>query len=328
MKTKSLIGFLALFTFLLAACSPKGTPQAGSLFPGEALTPFATQTVTPTATSTPVNIPTATLAPTVTSTPITYTVKGNDTFFSIAANHGLTTKQLMAANPSISEYLLSPGMNILIPAAGGVVPTTQPATASTPYPLSVSDPKCTPSLTGGLYCFALIANDQAFMADDISADFILTNPVSGETATQKALVPLNRIPGGEDLPLFAYFPPPVMENPVASLQLKTAVSVNHTGTPTPLQSAKVTVDQPDVNIAANGLSVEVKGQAALDASAGSAGKIWIAAVAYDAQDNIVGIRRYQSVNSLKPGESMPFTLDIYSIGGKIVKVDFFGEANL
>lgn len=307
------------------------TQQVISLFPGQELTPFATSTSTPTVTSTPVDAPTTTLAPTMTPTPITYTVKGSETMWEIAARYGLTNDQIKSANPSIDPYLLAPGTVIIIPAAGADAAATLGAPAnnpaSTPYPLSVSQPTCTPSLTGGLYCFAEITNTQQLMAGNITAEFLLTSPESGETLSQEALVPLTRIATGGSLPLFAYFPPPVMSNPTASVQLLTAMSVNQNGTPTPIQAAVIRVDEPEINISANGLAVAVNGQAFLEAAEGVSGIISVAAVAYDAQDNVVGIRRFVSTNTSNPGESVSFSLNVYSIGGKITRVELFGEAN-
>lgn len=299
-----------------------------SLFPGEALTPYATSTVTPIATATLASAPTETPVPTMTSTPRTHVVQGNDTLFEIAAKNGLTLDEIKAANPDVNPYLLGPGTVIIIPAPNGqTAAPTQNLPDVTPWPMTFSNPQCTPSLTGGFYCFAELINPQPMMADSLSARFTLTDPATGEVAAQPALVPLNRLSSGASLPLFAYFPPPVAVSPQVGLQLLTATSVNQTGTPTPLQSAVVTVDQSDIKISANGLSAVVTTQAKFDGVEGVTGKIWIAAVAYDASGNIVGIRRFVSPNAVNPGEWTPFTLNIYSIGEKIEKVELFGEVN-
>lgn len=324
MKTNKLFAISLLFCILLTSCQAAQATPPASLFPGEALTPFATGTSTPTVTATPEYAPTATLAPTLTPTPMTYTVKANDTLFEIAANFGLTTDQIKAANPSVNPYLLDKGMVIIIPAAGSTPAATQGLPASTPYLLSFGEAQCTPSLTGGLYCFAEVHNDQQAKAGNISAEFRLTDPASGDVLTQKALVPLNRIAAGGSLPVFAYFTPPVFAEPQVSLQLQTAMSID---TASAVQSATVRIEESDIQISANGLSAVVNVTAALDASEGVNANIWIAAAAYDNQGNIVGIRRYQSGEALNAGGSTAFTLNIYSIGGKIEKVDLFGEAN-
>ena len=324
MKTKFTLGVFLVACLLLTSCQAAEPTPPASLFPGEGLTPYATETSTPTVTATPEYAPTATLAPTQTSTPMTYTVKANDTLFEIAANFGLTTDQIKAANPSVNPYLLDKGMVIIIPEAGSTPAATQGLPAATPYPLTVSDAQCSPSLTGGLYCFGEVGNDQPLTADAISAEFRLTDPVSGEVLTQKALVPLNRVGTGNRLPLFAYFAPPVFSNAQVNLQLLSAASIEAASA---VQSANVTIESPDIQISANGLSAVVNAQAVLDAAEGVSASIWVAAAAYDAQGRIVGIRRYQSSEALSAGGAMPFTVNIYSIGGKIEKVELFGEAN-
>jgi LysM repeat protein len=313
---------------LLSACQTAESTQTDSLFPGEALTPFATPTITPTATATLASAPTETLVPTMTSTPRTHVIQGNDTLFEVAAKNGISLDEIIAANPNINPYLLGPGTVIIIPAPNGQsAAPTQNVPVTTPWPMTLSDPQCTPSLTGGTYCFAELLNPQSMMADSLSAQFTLTDPATGEVLIQPALVPLNRVASGSRLPLFAYFPPPVSANPQVGLELLTATSVNQTGTPSPLQSALVTVDPSGITISANRLAAVVSTQAGFEGGEGLAGKIWIAAVAYDADGNIVGIRRFVARDAVNPGEWMPFTLNIYSIGAAIDKVELFGEVN-
>lgn len=328
MKNRIIAVLVVTSLIVLAGCQKASPTQAVSLFPGEVLSVYSTSTATLAATATQPNAPTETPLPTMTSTPVTYISKSSDSLWSIAAKNGLTLAEIKAANPDVNPYLLGPGTVIIIPAPNGAVTLpTQSAPLSTPYPMTFSDPQCTSSLTGGLYCFAELINPQPLMVDNLSARFSLTDPATGEVLTQSALVPLNRIAVGGKLPLFAYFPPPVFVSPQIGLQLLTAMSVNQTGTPSPLQSALVTVDQSDIQISANGLSAVVTTQARFDGVEGVTGKIWIAAVAYDAQGKIVGIRRFVSTDALNPGQWAPFTLNIYSIGEKIEKVELFGEVN-
>lgn len=327
MRRMKRLSYLLILIFLLSACQTvEETPQT-SLFPGMGLTPFATNTLTPTVTSTPQNAPTATLAPTITPTPITYTIKGNDTLFSLAAKNGLTLDEIRTANPSINPYLLGPGTIIIIPAPSGKTSTQVVAPDTTPYPLTIVEPGCTPSLSGGFYCFAELTNDQDLMLGNITAEFRLANPANNEVLTQKALVPLNRIASGGSLPLFAYFPPPVAANSVVSLMINSAASVGQSDPSSAFHSAVVKVDNSEVLISANGLSVAVTSQAMFEGVDGVTGKIWIAAVAYDSTNQVVGIRRFTSDSAVNPGERVPFSLNVYSIGGKIDRVDLFGEVN-
>lgn len=326
MKTHWFPVFTIFVVLLLSGCQAYQATQTVSLFGGAELTPFETKTSTPTNTSTPDNAPTATLAPTITPTPFVYTVKDNDTMFTIAARYGISTEALKAANPEVNPYLLTAGMKLVIPGAQ-VAAATQAAPASTPYPIVLGDPNCAPSLSGGMYCFATLVNEQPLMAGNISAEFTLTNPASGETLTRDALVPLNRLPSGGELPLFAFFEVPVFSEPVVSLKLLTATGVGQNGTPTPLQSAMVTVTEPGVMIAPDGLSAVVNPVVTLNGAEELSGRMMVAAVAYDDQNRVVGIRRYESKDAVSAGENVTFRLNIYSIGGRIERIEFFGEVN-
>lgn len=321
MKTLIQIFAVLLLTLLMVSCQSENTAAPLSIFSGEALTPYATITLTATNTVTPQNAPTATLAPTMTPTPRTYQVKDKDTLFVIAFKNGITVDELTAANPTVDPYLLSAGMTLLIPAPNGET-DTQTAPTPTPYPLMVYTPVCTPSLSGGLYCFVEIKNEQEVSLENITAGFRLTDLESGEVITQKALMPLSRIVSGTTLPLFTYFPPNTFSNPSAVLQLQTAMSVNQNN----VGAATVQIDQPEIKIAENGLSAEVHALAVLESPDGKASKLWIAAVAFDAQGQIVGVRRYESANAVQPGDAVPLSLNIYSIRGTIVRVDLYGEA--
>lgn len=326
MKTHWLTVFTIIIAVILSGCQAGEETQAPSLFGGAELTPFATTTLTPTITSTPYDAPTATHAPTITPTPFIYTVKANDVMFSIAARNGISIESLKAANPDVNPYLLTEGMKLVIPGIQDPA-GTQAAPVSTPYPILLSDPNCAPALSGGMYCFANLINEQPLMARNISAEFILTDPASGNTLTRDALVPLNRLPSGGELPLFAYFESPVFANPVVSLRLITATSLEPNGTLTPLQSAVVVVTDPGVVIAPDGLSAVVNPVVIINGAEGLSGRMMVAAVAYDDQNQVVGIRRYESKDAISVGENVTFRLNIYSIGGRIERIEFFGEIN-
>ena len=52
----------------------------------------------------------------------------------------------------------------------------------------------------------------------------------------------------------------------------------------------------------------------------------MAAIGYDADGNAVGMRRWQAPAPLAKGASQAFSLDIYSVGTPMVKVDLYVEA--
>ncbi len=317
---KKLVMFIILASLILVSCTSQTTQETGAPQVGSELTPYRTATLVPTFTTTPVSAPTITLAPTITPTPWVYEVKANDTLFIIAYRNGLTLKELEAANPDVNAYNLAIGMKLNIPASQGKQ-STQTVPTPTPAPLAVQSPRCVPSITGGMYCFALVENNQDADLENLTAEFHLTDPATGNAVSQEAQFPLSRLRTGSALPFYAYFAPPVFENPQASLQVLTATTATTSGA----DYLPLTVADVQVTISADGLSAVVTGSAKLEVEGGTAGKMIFAAAAYDASGQVLGIRRVEIKTQLKSGESYPVSLTVYSTGGKIAKADVYGE---
>ena len=81
-------------------------------------------------------------------TPTVYVVKLGDTLGSIAQRYDVTVEALMAANNITNPNVLSVGQNLIIPVAGSIPPTAEPATPSLlptnpvepPRPTATRDP--------------------------------------------------------------------------------------------------------------------------------------------------------------------------------------------
>jgi LysM repeat protein len=318
MKSKFLFSLClsVSFSLFLAACQAGNTAQTPTAFNGGELTPYSTATITPTASATPESMPTETPVPMPTSTPKIVVLKTGDTLWAIAAKAGLSISQIMTANPDVDVHSLEIGMKIVVPEVDANV--TPSAPTSTPVSVLINEPKCTASLTGGLYCFATVENNQNFTVQNLSAQFILTNPDTGETQVQPALLPLNHLPAGSSLPLFAYFTPPVVDNYQLKVQLTSAAQDTTSSTYLP-----VTLSHPETNIAADGFSASVKGSLIVSSQAS---QYWIVAAAYDADDNLVAVRQDGKKTDLAAGASADYQLYVYSIAGKITKVVVYGEA--
>jgi LysM repeat protein len=318
MKRVYWIAFLCIFVYGISGCTPNVPITPTVVKDSDGLTAYATITLTPTVTSTPVNAPTTTLAPTMTPTPRAYTVKNNDTMIVIAFKNGLTLDELTSANPDVDPYLLKAGMTLYIPAPSGA-PGTQSAPVPTPMAVLIGTPTCMAAVTGGLYCFALATNEQEFNLENITAEFLLVNPGSGDALSQKALLPMNRLNSGMSIPFFAYIAPPIFADPVVSLNVQTALQASST-------SPIVTMQDPTIQIASDGFSALVNGTAQLDPGASNGSQLWIAAIALDDSGQVVGIRRTRITQTVNPGEGVAFTITVYSTGGKIARVELFGEA--
>lgn len=322
MKRKDLlqISFILLVCFSLAGCQQNSPEQSTAVSENFELTPYFTATQTPTATATPENLPTMTPTPQPTSTPQIVTLKSGDTLWTIAAKAGLTKEQILAANPDLNPYSLKVGMQVIVPAADTAAETTPSAPTPTPVGVVLGQPKCTPSLTGGLYCFAVVRNDLGFAVQSVDAQFVLSNSATNEMQVQPALLPLNHLQSGTELPLFAYFSPPVIADYTLQVHLFSALPEGSTdSTYVPL-----TVNLANTQISSDGYSATVSGTAAVQSQAS---EFWIAAVAYDADGNVVAVRQYSKKAELTAEAGADFKLYVYSIAGKIANVSIFGEAS-
>lgn len=321
MKRLLIVSLLAIL-ILLVGCTDAGSEVTSTAPTVEInLTRYATETLTPTVTSTPANAPTATLAPTQTPTPRVYTVKDKDTMSVIAFRNGLTLEELKAANPGVDPYLLTVGMTLYIPAPANVSATAQ-APTPTPVPLTIGSVDCLAISTGGSYCFAVVNNSQSFDIGSISAEFRLTNPVDGSVLTRPATLPAARIGAGSSTVLFAFFAPPVFSNPQVQVTLLTASQAGSTPANQPL----IIISDPAVKIAADGLSAVVSGQVSVEAGSADAGGVWVTAAAFDVKGMVIGVRRVELVESVKAGSSTMFEMVIYSLGGKIDRVELYIDA--
>lgn len=310
-----------LCAVLLVSCQGTPSQQAVSDFSSGELTPYYTITPSPTVTATPVNAPTATPMPTLTSTPQIYVAKDSDTMWSIAAKAGISIAELTAANPDVDPYLLKGGTTIIIPASSG---TSGTQTVPTPTAIAVGlgTPHCTPSLTGGLYCFVTVQNDQGFDIQNLVVQFVLTDVETGDRFIQDGLLPLNRLTSGVSLPIFTYFAPPTPATPKIEIQVLSALPVSAAEN----KYLSVEIVSPQTTISGDGYSASVVGKIQLSNSSESASRYFLAAVAYDALGNVVAVRQLDRQSVLAGSDTQDFTLYVYSIAGKIDHVDVFGEA--
>jgi LysM repeat protein len=108
-----------------------------------------TMVMTPT-TPIPVTSPVAlaTPAPTVSGAPGTYTVQAGDSLLKIATRFGVTTQDILAANPGLNPNLIYPGQTLNVPGAGSSFPTaiavTTPVPAGTPVAPAVPSVSANP----------------------------------------------------------------------------------------------------------------------------------------------------------------------------------------
>ncbi len=318
-----LFRLVAVMMVLLSACRhatvqvvtstlvPTGV-TTGTLVATGALTPYLTVTPSPTfpAPTLPVEIP---VTPAPTATPVIYTVKGNDTMLIIAYKYGISLDELKAANPTVDPNAMGEGLKLVIPVPQET-PEIQPT--ATLVPVDASQPRCYRAGDGGAWCVASVANDLKSSLENISVWIGLYNDQGEDIASQTAYAPLNILRPGGSMPLVVYFPPPIPSEFQAQAKLTGALIV--AANDTRYLDALVTVKSVKISTAA--LEARISGVVKLPEGSTSLTQLWVLGVAYDADGNIIGTRKWKS-----DGETT-FDFSVYSLGRPIDHIKTLVEA--
>ncbi len=277
------------------------------------LQPYLTSTPAPTTTP---NILVVVETPLPTATPIIYVVQSGDTLSEIAEKFKISRDELRAVNPDVSANRPSIGTTLIIPDASAALAGVS---TPTPMPVPITQTGCHPSADNGVWCFALIRNDSSAPLENISAQMTLRDENNNVTASQTAFTPLDVLPANSSLPVYIFFPDaPSYLN--LQVQLLSAVQGNNSRyLPAALNNTVAQIDW-------DGKSAQLTGQILLPAESQAASQVWVAAVAYDKDGQVVGVRRWED-GAIEPGRSVTFSFSVASVGGDIEAVDFVVQAN-
>jgi hypothetical protein len=141
-------------------------------------------------------------------------------------------------------------------------------------------------------------------------------------ASQTALLPLNILQPNTALPLAVFFPPEIPFDARPQVQILTAIRL----LPNDERYLPATTNSTLVQVNADGRSASVRGQVLLPADAQDARHVWVAGTAYDETGRVVGVRRWEWDDGLAAGGSLPFEFSVFSLAGRIERVEFAVEA--
>ena len=243
----------------------------------------------------------------------------------IAGRYGVTVAQIVAVNPGMNPDLLTIGQKITIPnpvPGSNIVSSGSNNPTPTPVVVDLGSVSCNRNLEGGAWCFFTVHNGQGNMIENVSADIKLFDAAGQQVGEQVAYTILDVIPAGGVLPIAAYFDAPVPSPVTATAMINSGILVPTGDT----RYLPATIRNQSVAIQSDGLSAVITGEVVPDIATKGASSIWVAAVAYDAADSIVGVRRWMSKSALTAGQVQPFSLIVYSSHDAIVRVELSVEA--
>ena len=324
--------FALILTVFLAACAPKPTslplPTTTSLLPG----PTATSSPNPSPTASATATPTASQAPmataTETSTPFYYQVKREDDMFGIALRFGIPLEALKTANPSVNPNAIGENTTLVVPVTATpgasstpLPPTEAPASQTpmpTPTPISAYPVYAYMDALGGLRVFVRYTSKSGQPVENPSALVRLLDKMGSAKQEAVAILPLNILEPGSELPLVAYFPAPIPTSFILSAQPDFELPVPEANA----RYLKTVINDQKVTFAEDKKSVEV--EAKLNFEGGEVVSAMAVAVAFGNGGQPVGYRQIELENPKNIDNLLKLT--VYSLGPEIETVKIYVEA--
>jgi LysM repeat protein len=280
------------------------------------ITPYRTATQ-PMSTLAVTQAPTPTPPPLPTPTPFMYTVVANDTMIAIASRFGITLDELQVANPEVSPNYLSVGTQLVIP----IKFDEEETAAEQLLPIEEGEIECFQIHSGGVWCYWVVGNTLEHPVENITAVIRLYNGLGQQVASKAAVPLLNILEAGAQTPIAVFFEPPVPSWQLAQGQLQTVVAANQFSE----RYFSGSLEGVNVSISPNGLQADISGTLRLTTDQ-LPEYVWVQAVAYDSEDAVVGLRRWEAPDAQLADNTPAFEFQVYSLGRPIDHVDILFEA--
>jgi hypothetical protein len=257
-------------------------------------------------------------------TPFVHVVTKGETLLAIAIKYGVELDQLLAANPDIDPHFLSVGQSLSIPGPNGE-PVQSLLPTSTPLPLMVSNTRCFQTPSNQITCVAMVDNPGGSAIEALAGQISVLNASGDVLQSKLAYAPLNLLPPGGKMPLYADFGQP--ETPIAGAQtqIRSAVEAQTSSD----RYLSTDYGRPDIVFSADRRQVTVDGTLNVAATADQGD--WreaLLAIAYDASDQLVGFAKWDSGQDPVHIEHQEFALNVFSLGPPIDHIAIMAEARL
>jgi LysM repeat protein len=246
-----------------------------------------------------------------------YTVVQNDTMIAIASRFGITLDELQVANPEVSPNYLSVGTQLVIPLK---FDDEEPA-AEQLLPIEEGEIECFQIRSGGVWCYWLVGNTLEQPVENISAVIRLYDGL-GQLVISKAAVPLlNILEPGAQTPITVFFEPPVPSWQLAQGQLQTVVAANQFSE----RYISGSFEGMNISISQDDLQADISGTLRLTTEQ-LPEYVWVLAVAYDSENAVVGVRRWEASEDQLTDNTPTFAFQVFTLGRPIDHVDMLFEA--
>jgi LysM repeat protein len=308
---------LAVLAGVASGCALKGSGlPAGAT---DTLFPW----VSPTATSRPATAPpkvSATVEAGPSATPFKHIVRANETLLQIAGLYGVSLEALRAVNPGVNPNLLSIGQELIIPNAEGT-PIVALIPSATPIPLALQPPRCYPQAGGGAWCVTALRNASDDTLEDIEVGFRILDSAGEATQSQSVPAPVNFLPPGKTMPVAVLLPSAPGSGATVAAAVLHAIPANDLESR--YRQPSITRDSPTAP--AGGTSWVLTGSLSIPTDAPESNETRLLAIAFDAADEVVGFSVWEAAPMARPGDSVPFSTRVFTLGPGIARVDLVAE---
>jgi len=256
-----------------------------------------------------------------TPTPFSHLIVEGDSLLGIALQYGVELNDLLLANPGANPRFLTVGSRLVVPLGGG----DGPIPTATPRPVELSPVSCHAALSGELWCFLKAGVAEGPPIEGLVGLVTLLDHRGQPLRTEPAFSPLNLLLPGSELPLVAYFAPPVPEFSAAVAAIISAVSA---GEPAG-RYLQVELVEIESFISEDRLVGTVEGFLALEIDPDqSAEWIRVVVVGLDAGGQIVGITSFDPGEAGPVSQRLAFRIEVASLGPPIARLALLTEARI
>jgi len=248
--------------------------------------------------------------------------------FGIALRYGIPLEALKTANPSVYPNSMGENTTLVIPvtATPGFSPTPLPPTEipatqtpfPTPTPHSAYPVFAYMDATGGLRVFVQYSSTSGKPVENPSTLVTLQDKLGTTRQEAVAILPLNILEPGSDLPLVAYFPAPIPSSFILSANPDFELPVPEVDS----RYLKTLIFDQKLSIAEDKKSAEV--EARLSFEGGQVVGATVVIVAFGNGGSPVAYRQLTLENP--KNEDNLLKLQVYSLGPQIETIKIYAEA--